>query len=392
MNLRRLFTHAVAATALGYAVRSLHVAGGWRRIPRVPLLDAPPLLSVVVPARNEERNVADCVRSLLAQRGLEVEVIVVDDGSTDSTRAILAGLEREFPRLRVIDGAPLPAGWVGKPWACAQGARAARGDWLLFTDADSRHVPDAAASTLAFARANGADALSIMTFQELGTFAERALLPSILGLIVFASGSLAALNDPAQPERALANGQFILIDRRAYDALGGHDALRGELVEDIAFARRLKADGRFRLLLAQGTDLVRVRMYRSLDELWAGFTKNVYLGARGDLLAIAGGAALCLALSVAPPLLALAALRRKRPAEAAEAVAATAAVIAAAWHGVPYAGLPRRLAVFAPLGLAAFGTIALNSTRRALLGQGFDWRGRRYPARAATNVEGPGAV
>ena len=122
-------------------------------------------------------------------------------------------------------------------------------------------------------------------------------------------------------------------------------------------------------------------MYQCLRELWSGFTKNVYLGARGDVGAIALGAAFCAALSIAPPLLALDALRRKRPLEALEAAMATAAVIAVARHVAPYAGISRRLAVYAPLGIAAFAAIALNSTRRALFGVGFEWRGRSYPAR-----------
>jgi chlorobactene glucosyltransferase len=278
----------------------------------------------------------------------------------------------------VIDGEPLPAGWVGKPWACAQGANAARGAWLLFTDADSRHEPHASASTLAFVRAKGADALSIMTGQDLGTLAEAALLPTILQIIVFATGMLSELNDPARPDRALANGQYVLVSRAAYDALGGHAALRAEIVEDVEFARRLKADGRFRLVVAEGTQLVHVRMYHSFREIWDGFSKNAYLGARGNLLAIGGGVAFCAVLSIAPPLLAVAALRRGRFMQAAEALAASAAVIGAGMYGAGFVSIHRRLAIFAPAGLVMFGAIALNSTRRALTGSGFEWRGRRY--------------
>lgn len=379
--MRRLITHAVAVTALLYAWRSSRALAGWTRVPAVDALDDGPLLSIVVPARNEERNIEGCVRSLVAQAGVEAEVIVVDDGSADATAPILAQLQREFPALQVVSGEPLPEGWVGKPWACAQGARRARGAWLLFTDADSRHTVRASASTLAFARAHGADALSIMTGQELGSFAEAALLPAILQMIVFASGPLAAINDPQRPDRALANGQYLLVSRVAYDALGGHDALRDTIVEDIEFARRLKRDGRFRLVVAEGTQLVRVRMYRSFRELWDGFTKNMYLGARGDLGAIAGGVLFCATLSVAPPLLALAALRRGQRGLAAEALAITALVVAVAYQGATYVSIPRRLAVFAPLGIAMFGAIALNSTRRAVSGAGFEWRGRHYPAR-----------
>jgi chlorobactene glucosyltransferase len=378
---RRLFTHAVALTALFYAWRSKRVLEGWVRVPEVAERPDAPLLSIVVPARDEERNIEACVRSLLAQTGVEVEVIVVDDGSTDATGVILAQLQREFPALRIVAGEPLPEDWVGKPWACYQGADVARGDWLLFTDADSRHEPHASASTLAFALAQRADALSIMTGQELGSPAEAALLPAILQMIVFASGPIDEINDPQRPDRALANGQYLLVSRTAYEALGGHDALRDAIVEDIAFARRIKADGRFRFLVAEGTQLVRVRMYRSLREIWDGFTKNMYLGARGDVRAIAGGVAFCAALSIAPPLLALAALRRGERRIAAEALATSLLVMAVGARGATYVSLPRRLAVFAPLGIAMFGAIALNSTRRGLSGAGFTWRGRDYPAK-----------
>jgi hypothetical protein len=379
--MRRLVTHAVALTALFYAWRSLRILGGWMRVPAVDGGDDLPSLSIVVPARDEERSIEQCVRSLVAQRGVDAEVIVVDDGSTDATAAILERLALEYPALQVVVGKPLPDGWVGKPWACDQGARRARGEWLLFTDADSRHEEVASASTMSFARANAADALSIMTGQELGTPAEAAILPAILQMIVFASGMLTEINDPQRTDRALANGQYLLVSRAAYDALGGHDALRGEVVEDIEFARRLKRDGRFRLIVAEGTQLVRVRMYRSLREIWDGFTKNTYLGARGDVRAIAGGVLFCAMLSVAPPILALAAMQRGRRAEAAEALAASLTVMAVSYFGATFVAMPRKLAVFAPLGIGMFGAIALNSTRRALTGAGFVWRGRRYPAR-----------
>ncbi len=374
--------HACAAAALGYAVRATQIARGWLRVPVVAEpADAPPL-SVIVPARDEERTIERCVRSLLAQTLADCEVIVVDDRSADATPAILARLAAEHSRLRVLRGAPLPDGWVGKPWALEQGARAARGTWLLFTDADSWHAPAACASALAFARAHGADALSIATYQELGSWGERAVLPTILGMVLVASGSLAQLNDPRDTRHALANGQYILVSREAYEALGGHAALRGEIVEDVAFARRLKADGRFRLLLAGGEDLVRVRMYRSLRGVWNGFTKNVYAGANGDLRALLGGTAFVAALSVLPAALVLDGLARRRPLRAAEALLCIALGSAVQAYGLRGTRLPRRLALWAPVGYAVLGAITLNSTLRVLSGRGVEWRGRRYTGRA----------
>ncbi len=371
-------THFCAGVALLYAWRSARFGRTWLRIPVVATVAQAPPVSVVVPARNEERSIERCVRSLLAQTAPDFEVIVVDDDSTDGTRAILDRLAREDARLRLVAGGPLPAGWIGKPWALHQGALLARGAYLLFTDADSVHAPFSVTSALAFVQAQHVDAVSTVTHQELGTPAERAILPSILGLVFLSQGTFAQVNDPAQLQRALANGQYIFISRRAYDGLGGHAALRNEIVEDIELARRFKADGRFRLLFAAGEELASVRMYHSLSEIWDGFSKNVYYGPRGNLWALAGGLAFIATISVLPPMLALHALVRKRPLEALEAGFTSVALMATAGWAMASVRIDRRNGVFAPLGTAMLAAIAINSTWLVRSGRGVEWRGRRY--------------
>jgi chlorobactene glucosyltransferase len=377
-----------ALAALGYAARSAPFAATWVRIPDVADLPAAPLVSIIVPARNEARSIERCVRSLLAQTLPQFEVIVVDDRSEDETPQILARLAAADRRLRVVAGKALPAGWVGKPWALDQGVAVARGSWLLFTDADSAHAPHSAASAIAFARAHAADAVSISTYQELGSAAERAILPPILGLVLLACGTLGAINDPAKPESALANGQYLLVERRAYDALGGHAALRDKIAEDLEFARLVKSDGRFRLVLAGGESLARVRMYTSLREIWDGFTKNVYFGASGDLGKLAGGVVLLSLVSWLPPLLVVENIARKRPWLALEAALATATTIAAAAQALRLVRLDARLGWFQPLGTAVLAGITVRSTARILSGRGVEWRGRTYAG--GTDGDGDG--
>jgi chlorobactene glucosyltransferase len=382
VNALDALAHLCSLAALGYAARASTALRGWSRVPPAGAREEMPVLSVVVPARNEQRSIERCVRSLLAQTLAEYELIVVDDRSEDRTGEILERLAREDARLRVVRGAPLPAGWAGKPWALAQGARAARGSWLLFTDADTSHAPHACASALAFARDRGADALTLWTHQELGSWGERAVLPSLLAMLVVASGGIERLNDPADREHALANGQYVLVSRTAHEALGGYDALRGEIVEDVAFARRLKADGRFRLVLADGGDLVRVRMYTSLREVWDGFSKNMYAGAGGDVPSLAAAAVVLALLSAVPAALALDAFARKRPLRALEAALCLGAGIAVQARGLRRTGIPPALAWFAPVGHAVTAAIVVNSTLRVLSGRGVEWRGRRYTGRA----------
>ena len=231
---------------------------------------AQPTVSVIVPARNEEACLGTCLESLAAQTGVPLEIIVVDDHSTDRTRAIALS----FPAVRVIEAGPLPEGWTGKNNAVVTGAREARGQWLLFTDADTVHLPGSLARALAEAQESKADLLSYSPAQIAVTFWEMATLP-----VVFAELARqyppAKVSDPNSPAAA-ANGQYILVKREAYDVVGGHAAIAGNILEDVALARAVKVSGR-KIRFRYAADAVRTRMYRNYHQLRDGWTKNLAL-------------------------------------------------------------------------------------------------------------------
>lgn len=230
------------------------------------------LVSAIIPARNEEASIARAVQSVALQ--LEVgEVIVVNDQSTDRTGAILAELAKGLPKLSVLEAGPLPAGWVGKNHAAWIGAAAAHGDWLLFTDADTYHYPGAARRALADAVDHDAVLVSYSPEQEMKTWWERALVPFVYCRLA-GKFSFARVNDPKQPDAA-ANGQFLLLLRDAYDAIGGHRAVAGEILEDVALARLVKQKG-YGMYFTAPMGVVRTRMYSSFSAMWQGWIKNLY--------------------------------------------------------------------------------------------------------------------
>jgi chlorobactene glucosyltransferase len=335
-----------------------------------------PALTIIIPARNEARQIEQCVRSLLAQDYPRFEVIVVDDRSHDDTAAIVAQLASADARVRLIRGEPLPPGWVGKPWALHQGAQCARGEWLLFTDADTIHEPNAATASLVYARAHNLDVLSVLTEQIMVGPAERILLPSILWIIAFAIGSLDAINDPAK-ESALFNGQYILALRHIYHAIGGHEAVRNEIAEDLELARLFKRDGRFRTALVGANGLVRVRMYRSLREIWDGFVKNFWVAGRDQQALSAIGIALLTCISPLTPIALIVALVMHAWLVALILALASGAAVAGAWPGMYRLGLGVASSLYLPVGIAVVVAIFINSTVRHAHG-GVTWRGRRY--------------
>jgi len=229
-----------------------------------------PQVSVIVPARNEQACLADCIQSLVAQQGVAFEIIVVDDHSTDRTREIATS----FSAVKVLEAAPLPNGWTGKNNAVTTGAKAARAEWLLFTDADTVHLPGSLAAALKEAQENGAELLSYSPEQIAVTFWEMATLPVVFAELA-RQYSPSKVSDPASPIAA-ANGQYILIRRETYDAIGGHAAIANNILEDVALARAVKTSGR-KILFRYATDRVRTRMYRNYRQLRDGWTKNLAL-------------------------------------------------------------------------------------------------------------------
>ena len=239
----------------------------------------PPLISVCIPARNEEQNIRACVESVFAQDYPNLEIIVLDDRSTDATPRILEELATRDSRLQPISGSELPSGWAGKPHALHQASTSARGEWLCFVDADTFLSPQALSSIYAKAVEVHADLFTTLHRQIMETFWEKAVMPIVVTALSVGFNPR-KVNDVSYKD-AIASGQFMLIRREVYEKIGGHASVWNQIVEDQALAERVKWSG-YRLVLADGTALISTRMYTSLSTMWEGWTKNMYLGLRNQ--------------------------------------------------------------------------------------------------------------
>lgn len=335
-------------------------------------------VSLIIPARNESINIDHLLDTVLASRHRPLEVIVVDDRSTDDTAARVEARARIDPRLRLVRGNELPIGWFGKPWACAQGAAIASGTVLIFTDADTSHHPDLIGHAVGALQAESADLLTLTSRQICTTFWERLVMPQIWAMLAWRFPPN-GVSRATKPHQVVANGQFIVVPRPSYDAIGGHAAVKGEVVEDLALAQHFLLAGK-RLRMIYGEALISTRMYRSLGEMIEGWSKNLYLGARQSLSGMPVlarlapiGLMLGFACWLMPPIL------------LALGVLTTAMWLAIGlsllfWALVSWGmEIPIRYALGYPLGAAMALWIALRSTLR---GAGrVEWRGRTYDVR-----------
>jgi len=348
-----------------------------------------PTVSIIVPARNEENNIARCIRSLLEQDYSQFEVVAVDDGSTDATGHLLDELAQTHPQgnrlwvLRLRDD--LPAGWAGKPHALYRGVQEAQGAWLLFTDADTWHAPNALRSSVTQAVQEGMDLFTVGTEQELPSFWERVLMPmAYLGISMQYPPRL--VNDP-KSKVAVANGQYLLIRKAVYDIVGGYARpdLRGTLLDDRDLAHVVKSNG-FKLHFVDGQDLVHVHMYSNLRDTWRGWRKNAYLGSRGGLAFVLLELFGLPMITIVPFLLPLLArLTRTRNGGGIRSAEATTATVIELVPLLAYRlwlntmlRVPWYYAFTHPLAGVIFEGILGESTWRILTHQGVDWRGRQY--------------
>jgi glycosyltransferase involved in cell wall biosynthesis len=339
-------------------------------------------VSVVIPARNEEFNIARVVKSLAKQQGIR-EILVVNDQSEDRTGEILAALETEVPRLRTLRVDSLPEGWLGKTHALAKGARAAAGDWLLFTDADTEHLAGSLAELLRRAQDKRADLLSVSPGQETPTWWEKSVIPLVYVKLA-ALFRFDEVSDPHSPAAA-ANGQYLLVRRDFYERSGGHEAVKSEILEDVELARRIKALGG-KLLFLPGAMWVRTRMYHTFHEMWLGWTKNLFLLYQGNRSKMLATVASLWLLDLFPVLAFMAACGWVAFARAGAAATLIAVgffwvALARQWNygrALAHLGFDPVLASYQPIGAALLGALMLGSLRAHRAKGSIEWKGRHY--------------
>jgi chlorobactene glucosyltransferase len=349
-----------------------------------PAADSP-LISICIPARNEEYNIRKCVESVLGQDYPNIEVIVLDDRSTDATLAQLNEIASRDSRLHPIHGLDLPSGWAGKPHALFQASAAAQGEWLCFVDADTFLAPQAISACCAKALETRADLLTTMNEQILGTFWEKVVMPLVMTALSVGF-SPRKVNDP-NSRAAIANGQFIMIRRTVYDAIGGHEKVKDQIVEDKAISEQVKWNG-YRLIVADGMQVIRTRMYTSLPAMWEGWTKNIYLGLRDHpamLMLGAFGATLALLAALFLPIWPLLGINGYIHGGGWQAIVVVIQSFTVwAWLIYFRVRVARGMHISAwyalttPLGAGVFAAMMLTSAWKVLSGQGVTWRGRKY--------------
>ncbi|HET7767172.1 MAG TPA: glycosyltransferase family A protein, partial [Chloroflexota bacterium] len=339
-----------------------------------------PGVSVIVPARNEERTIDVCLDGIRAQKlrqpELDLEAIVVDDRSDDRTAEIVRRRAAAMPYLDLIAGADLPLGWIGKCWALQQGAGAATKEWLLFVDADTRLFAGAVAAAVAEAQRRRVDVLSVLTHQQLPTAWEKVIMPAVFGALAEAL-PVEFVNNPRLPQFALANGQFLLVRREAYQRLGGHASVKKEIGEDTRFAQRAKQLG-IPFWLGDGRQLATTRMYHTPAALWEGWTKNLHTGVRLLPWVVPPGIVFYV-LALALPYWLVVRGRRERASHlTAHGLAQLGALLYLRRLTDLVYGVPPAYTLTQPLGHAAFLALLGGSFFKVLSGRGVTWKGRRY--------------
>jgi len=349
----------------------------------VTLPSPAPLVSIVVPCRDEEQNVGPCLEGLVSQRYPNVELIVVDDQSRDGTWAAMTSFASRDPRVIALAGKPLPSGWTGKNHAIHQGVGRARGEWLLFTDADTRHHPDALTRALGEALVRGCDLFSLVSRQERITFWEKVVHPVVMGFLGWRF-SLADINDLRHPTAA-ANGQFILVRRDAYDRVGGHERVKESIVEDVELAGAFKEAG-YRIRLSMAADLFVTRMYTSLGGMWEGWSKNFFFICASSLSVTLHTILGFVLIGIGPPALwvalAMTVARGGAPSPTLALLACSSALLALLLTTKMLAyrrfGFDPRYAILDVLGYCVTIGILINSAYRWRFARETVWKGRRY--------------
>jgi chlorobactene glucosyltransferase len=331
-----------------------------------------PLVSILIPARNEEDRIGPCLKGLLAQDYPSMEILVLDDRSTDGTFNLVRSYVQRNARLKVFGGQELPPGWLGKPWACYQLSRKAKGEWFFFIDADTWHSPQALRRTVQMAEERKADVLSLFTRQVTKTWMEILVIPVMAYSLLAFLPARWSLNKKSFFSRfAGVSGQFLFIRKKVYRAFGGHATVKNEIVEDLNFGKEVVRQG-YRLVYGDGSEFSFCRMYTNAREVWEGFSKNFFPAMRFSLLYFLNAFAVLILHGVLP--FVVVGLGQDfslfYP-----ALALSAVIWGVRFHQAVQYRFHQGSVLFHPLGCLIFAMIALNSVRWFWFGGGH-WKGR----------------
>jgi chlorobactene glucosyltransferase len=357
-----------------------------RRATRRPRIKDGPFVSVIVPARNEERSIGGCLKSLLAQDYTSFEVVIVDDDSEDGTAAVVSAVAAEDARVRLVRGAPLPSDWLGKPHALAQGVAAARGEILLLSDADATHSPQSISWAVTNLEDHGADMLSGYPRQEYGTLGESIIVPTMYAMMMLLP--LYLIPRTKGPGPAFAIGQYVALRREALDAVGGYEAIKNTIVDDMSMAARMKAFG-FRTIFLDAAEAVRCRLYRGYRDAFVGISRSSYSAIGAHPAAIAGVTVVVLAVFIAPALSLLGSLLLGNTPSAPLGVAV--GLFAAQWALIVWdRDAPLTAVLLYPVVFANLLAILVTSMVTTGFGPGVEWKGRiiRVPDKGEVPAEG----
>jgi chlorobactene glucosyltransferase len=360
------------------AVGLLIVLSNYFYIPR--LNDFPdtkefPRVSVLIPARNEEINIKTCVDSLLAQDYPDFEVLVLDDNSTDQTRPILEAISQRDPRLHILQGEPLPSGWLGKHWACHQLSLKATGELILFTDADTHHATETLRLGVSALIDQKADLLTAFPRQEMLTWGERLTVP-ILGFSILGFFPILLAEKLNLPAVSVTTGQFMLFRRSALEAIGGYDSIRNHPVDDVSLGRKIISHG-FRWKLMDATEYVTCRMYKNFSTALEGFTKNLFAFFDHHVALYCIGW-FWIEVSFLVPLIVLVFVALNIPVNFPTPIAVFAVLEALLMIELAYRRFrfPAYLGLLYPISMITFALIASRSLIYSFLGYG-SWKGRK---------------
>ena len=335
-----------------------------------------PYISVCIPARNEERDIEDCVKSLLNQNYPNFEVIVVDDNSTDNTAKIIYSMKKQYPNLIFVAGAKLISGWVGKPYALHQAYQRSRGQYLLFTDADLMYKPHALNTAMHTMKCKDLDLLTLMPAAIFGSFWERVVQPVIFGFIA-ALTNFRKVNSKSH-KSAMGFGAFLMFKKSSYRKIGGHRSVSNEVLEDVMIAKKAKLSG-LSTLVADGKYLFSIRMYHSMKEIWIGWRKNIFLAMKKSIFRTFYYMAMVLFFILTPYIVVIGNLWIGSGSVWIGLSLLCLGMSLVGGLGLCHElGLERKNVFLFPLGAIMMVVIMLNSMMQALFLRRTEWRGRTY--------------